>query len=105
MLSRTRSFERGSSERYPKIPLVHELIEEAVEKVKATHGPQLAACEGLLDFVLDVARPWQGRPVESDAQLDPLLSAIVARSTNTYWSAIELCRIGFGDQAAMLNRS
>lgn len=81
----------------------HPQIEEALEHVERLHGPQLRACERLLDFVLGLLQPWRGRPLEFEH--DGLIAAIFARTTNTFWSAVELARIGFGEQASMLNRS
>lgn len=81
----------------------HPQIEEALEKVQENYGGQLDACERLLNFTLGLLTPWHGRPIEKAT--DGLLAALFARTTNTFWSAFELGRIGFGEQAAMLNRS
>lgn len=82
---------------------MHPRIEEALGQVERFHARQLRACEALLAFVLDLLQPWRGRAL--DRSHDGLMSAVFARSTNTYWAALELARIGFGEQAAMLNRS
>ena len=82
---------------------VHMQIKEAQDHVLGEHGDQLAACEELLDHVLGLLSPWRGRALEKST--DGLLAALFARTTNTFWSAVELGRSGFGEQAAMLNRS
>lgn len=82
----------------------HELTAEAAEAIARDHGAELAACDGLLDFALEIGRPWRGRSMDRKRPLDGVLAAIFARSTNTYWASIELGRIGFGEQAATLNR-
>lgn len=82
---------------------MHPRIEEALEQVERLHNRQLRACEELLHFVLGVLEPWRGRPL--DQAHDGVMAAIFARSLTTYWAALELGRIGFGEQAAMLNRS
>jgi hypothetical protein len=84
---------------------MHPYVEEARAQVDAEYARQLEACDRLLDFVLDRVKPWKGRPLDPEKAEDTILAAIFARSLNTYWAAIELARIGFGEQAAMLNRS
>jgi len=59
-----------------------------------------------LQFVLAACQPWPGRGLdETDESADNILLALLARSINTYWSSVELSRIGLGEQAIMLNRS
>ena len=82
---------------------MHPTIEEALKQVERHHGRQVQACDRLLEFVLDLVQPWKGRAIERDH--DGLVGAIFARTTTTFWSALELARIGFGEQASMLNRS
>jgi hypothetical protein len=82
---------------------VHPLIADALEQTERLYDRQLRACEELLDFVLELLQPWRGRALEHPH--DGIMGAIFARSTNTYWAALELARIGFGEQASMLNRS
>jgi hypothetical protein len=53
---------------------------------------------------MDSAHPWPARALDESGP-DGIVAALFARSTNTYWSAIELARMGFGEQALMLNRS
>ncbi|MFN8161718.1 MAG: DUF5677 domain-containing protein [Solirubrobacterales bacterium] len=82
---------------------LHPQIEDGLTQVERRHDTQLRACEKLLDFVLGAIVPWRGRALEREH--DGLIAAIFARTTNTYWSALELARMGFGEQASMLNRS
>jgi Family of unknown function (DUF5677) len=80
-------------------------LDAARTNVRALHGPQLDACDRLREFAFSLS-PWPGRPLDPYLRPhEPLLAAIFARSLNTYCSTIELTRIGFGEQAAMLNRS
>jgi len=83
---------------------MHPYLEETLPQVAREHGGQLEGCDRLLQFALDlIAPPWRGRPIRREHE--GLIAAIFARSTNTYWSALELARLGFGEQSAMLNRS
>jgi hypothetical protein len=50
-----------------------------------------------------VFKNWTRRAIESAA--DGLVAAIFARSTDTFTSAVRSVRLGYGAQAAMLNRS
>ncbi len=83
---------------------------DEVDPVRATiaeqYGGLLAACDSLRDYAIAMKSPsWGGRGLEEESPHEQLLAMILSRSLNTYWSAIELARIGFGAQAAMLNRS
>lgn len=49
--------------------------------------------------------PWGGRPLDPDRDDEATLIVIFSRSFNTFCAAVELARMGFGQQAAMLNRS
>lgn len=83
---------------------MHPEIKAAVQGIEKLYGQQLAACVALRDFIFEIARPWCGRPLDPGTE-DGLLAALFARSSNTYWAGFELARIGFGEQALMLNRS
>jgi hypothetical protein len=66
----------------------------------------LAVCAELRDFALSLTRPWRGRPLDGDNYPhDKLVAALFCRSFTTYSAAVELAQSGFGEQAAMLNRS
>lgn len=78
-------------------------IEAAVALIQELFPGQLAACERLRDFSLEIARPWDGRALEGPE--DMIVASLFARSSNTYQALLELCRISFASQAAMLNRS
>ena len=75
--------------------------------VEADFGPRLDVCRELLAESRDRIEPWSGRPLATAPHVtaDDLVGAELARSTTTYSAAIELCSMGFGVQAAMLNRS
>jgi hypothetical protein len=80
-----------------------ELIAEARAGVDGHVGDLLAACEDIRDFALKVGPGWTGRPMMDG--VDRLVALLFARATGTYWAIVELLRIGFGDQGAMLARS
>ena len=84
---------------------MHPEIQAAAEAIAKLHAAELAACAALRDFLLEVVRPWGGRSLNPERTEDALLAALLSRSSNTFWAAIELCQIGFGEQALMLNRS
>lgn len=66
----------------------------------------MAACERVRDYAYEITDPWTGRPLTLDANHhDRLVVTLFARAFNTYWAALQLCSTGFGEQAAMLNRS
>ncbi len=80
-------------------------IEPVRSQLAERYAEQLEACDGLRQFALDIRTPWGGRPLDDDMKHEAILVVISSRSLNTFWSAVELARIGFGQQAAMLNRS
>lgn len=83
---------------------VRELVADGVEGVEKLCGRERQTCEDWLQFVMDSAKPWPARALDETGP-DGIVAALFARSTNTYWSAIELAGMGFGEQALMLNRS
>lgn len=84
---------------------MHPDIQEALRAIGKIHAKELQAGEDLRDLLLEAVRPWGGRALDPNRPEDPLLAALLSRSATTFWAAIELCRIGFGEQALMLNRS
>jgi hypothetical protein len=79
---------------------------EPVRAVIEEHlSRELAACDRLRDFAIGMKAPWGGRSIDMDSPHEQLLAMIFSRSLNTFWSSVELTRIGFALQAAMLNRS
>jgi hypothetical protein len=81
-------------------------IEEEVRGAIAKEcGRRLEACERLREFAVSLTEPWCGRALDEDRIEDLLVVVIFSRSTKTFWAATDLARTGFGDQAAMLNRS
>ena len=81
---------------------MHPYLEEARDQVAEQYRPQLAACDRLRDHAIALLENWKGRPLDPEKHEEAILGAIFARSLNTYWAAIELARVGFGEQAAML---
>lgn len=67
---------------------------------------QLAACRRMLDAVGAYGADWRGRGGRPIADLtDVVLHTFLARSTRTFEAIVHLGSRGFGEQAAMLNRS
>jgi hypothetical protein len=64
---------------------------------------ELAACRELLEFGIREVQHWTGRAVKRGA--DRIIVFEAARGTKTFNAIIRLCRLGFGEQAVMLNRS
>lgn len=54
---------------------------------------------------MSLAERWRGRPLEETPGSDLIVAALFVRSLNTYVAAVRLCEAGYGEQAAMLNRS
>ena len=79
--------------------------EEVKQAIATEYGSRLEACDRLLEFAFGLTQPWAGRPLDEDRVEDLLVAVIFSRSTNTFWASTELARVGFGDQASMLNRS
>lgn len=85
---------------------MHEDLEKAYRLTDEKFGAQLAACDRVHAYAYEITNPWTGRPLDREGSPhDLLVAALFARAFNTYWSAVELARMGFGEQAAMLNRS
>lgn len=73
----------------------------------AAIGEELHHCRALLDGVASYTADWRGHGGRAIADLaDVVIHTIFARSTRTYEAIVEhLGGRGFGEQAAMLNRS
>lgn len=69
----------------------------------------LRACWELEAAAAARMAPWSGREQEpegsSESIADQIVSLELARSTKTFRGTVALCRSGYGEQAAMLNRS
>lgn len=77
-----------------------------VEQVIAERfGAQLRACTRLRAFAESLADPWRGRALEAEPGNDLIIFALFSRSLNTHSAAVEVAARGYGEQAAMLNRS
>jgi hypothetical protein len=82
-----------------------DMIGPVVAVLAERYSGLLAACDGLRDYGVAMMEPWGGRAAKEDARDELLLLSVNSRSLNTFWSAINTARTGFGAQAAMLNRS
>jgi len=82
-----------------------DLVEPVRAAIVERYAPLLAACDRLRDFAVAMKSPWGGRSIHVASAHEQMLVIVFSRSLNTFWSAVELARIGFGPQAAMLNRS
>lgn len=71
--------------------------------IKDHHGDELADCDRIREHAVGMFENWTGRGIESTA--DGLVVAILARSTDTFTCSLRNVRLGYGAQAAMLNRS
>jgi Family of unknown function (DUF5677) len=102
-LSSSRSADPEWKSAEGPIPPRHPEVDRAAAGLQRLFGAKLVACEAMRDLALELARPWAGRPLAGE--VDRPVAALFARSMNTNWAAIELCRIGFASQAEMLERS
>lgn len=68
---------------------------------------ELCACEAALAEARKRIDPWSGRDVDGahETSADDIVVAEMSRGFTTFAGAVDLCRSGFGRQAAMLNRS
>jgi hypothetical protein len=71
--------------------------------IKDHHRGELADCDRIREHAVGMFENWTGRGIESTA--DGLVVAIFARSTDTFTCSLRNVRLGYGAQAAMLNRS
>ena len=75
-----------------------------VEKTIAERfAAELAVCGELMEFADRHLVPWSGRKPEGEHEL--LIAAEAARATKSYRAAVHLAASGYGEQAAMVNRS
>jgi hypothetical protein len=84
--------------------------DEVEAAIAAGFEPELRACAELESFAVGALQPWKGRAIEktlpeAPPNADEILALLFARSTKTYKAVLALCRRGYGEQAAMLNRS
>jgi hypothetical protein len=86
-----------------------ESVEAVRDRIKKRHSGELAACEFLLEGYESRTSPWSGRPVEAkDTERlspDEIIVMELSRSRKSYEASFDLARRGFGEQAAMINRS
>ena len=83
---------------------------EVEQQIADAFKQELSACADLESFAVSALDPWQGRPIRKVAAEEPpaadeILCLLFARATKTYKAALLLARQGYGEQAAMLNRS
>jgi hypothetical protein len=90
-------------------PMPKENAEDVRGQIEARHRGELVACESLLEICESRMSPWSGRPVEAkDTERispDEIIVMELSRSRKSYEASIDLARRGFGEQAAMINRS
>jgi SEC-C motif-containing protein/uncharacterized protein DUF5677 len=86
-----------------------ESVEDVRRQIKERYRAELAACDFLLEVYESRASPWSGRPVEArdHEQMSPdeIIVMELSRSRKSYEASIDLAQRGFGEQAAMINRS
>lgn len=78
--------------------------------IRGNYEHEIEACKELAAFSENALTPWVGRTIQKAAIDDPPVADEIfalgfARSAKTYKAAIRLVKQGFGEQAAMLNRS
>lgn len=83
---------------------------EVEQRIQRYFERELRACGELDQFTDTAMTPWKGRPIRKHAPGEPpgadeIVAFSLARSTKTYRAALQLARQGYGEQAAMLNRS
>lgn len=90
----------------------HAWTPEEHEKLRATIRAEnmlaLTACGELEAAANDRIKPWSGRDganQQPDSTTDELVALELGRSSKTLGAILNLCREGYGEQAAMLNRS
>jgi hypothetical protein len=71
---------------------------EAQPEIISDYAESFEACVALDDYARN------HRPVESSSQT-PVHTWTLARSARTYKVVVQLCRLGYGQQASMLNRT
>jgi Family of unknown function (DUF5677) len=82
--------------------------EELRAVIRAENMLSLAACDELQAAASERLKPWSGREQsreEPDFTADQLIALELARASKTFGAVLTLCREGYGEQAAMLNRS
>jgi hypothetical protein len=80
--------------------------QEGRRHIKERYGAQFADCDRVHGYAVGLFEDWEtrgGRGMTSTA--DGLVVALLARSADTFACSARLCRMGFGAQSAMLNRS
>lgn len=78
---------------------------ETREAAREQIGGRLEACLRLRDFAVGLHKPWGGRPIDDGRGEDLLIVSLFVRTFATYSALVELLTLGYGTQAAMLNRS
>ena len=79
-----------------------------IARIEAGNALEFGACEELEEAAAERFRSWpprEGEVDDAEAGADDIISLELARSTKTFRGVVELCRSGYGEQAAMLNRS
>jgi hypothetical protein len=78
-------------------------VTDVAKLIEDEYGPSIRACERLSEYAKDLTKSWPGRPVENTP--DGLIISLFTRSLDTFMAVVRLASLGYGAQAAMLNRS
>jgi len=78
-------------------------MNDAEKAIREEFGPRIEACERLYEYAKELTLSWPGRLIENTAE--GLILTLFARSLDTFMAAVRLASLGYGAQAAMLNRS
>ena len=84
--------------------------EQIKAEIAERFSRELTACQELHDAYVERCDPWSGRAMEGERDsetlgADEIICLEMSRSAKTFLAVMELCIEGYGDQAAMLNRS
>lgn len=80
------------------------------DQIEKRHKLELRACDEILDAYRARVSPWSGRPIHVDPSdervaAEEIIALELSRSSKSYEASIALARLGFGEQAAMINRA
>lgn len=83
---------------------MRKILEDVGPRAREEFSEEIDASDSLLTYVVGLLNPWGGRPLGED-ESDTIIVSIFSRSVATFGAVVELSRVGFSDQMAMLNRS
>jgi hypothetical protein len=83
--------------------------ENARGVIASEHKRELAACDEILNETFSRVDPWSGRDLKvnrpTHRSADEIVVLELSRGLRSYQASVDLSRRGYGDQAAMVNRS